>query len=400
MTNDELDLFSDQRTERRRPVRKPARKPKKRRTALWVTMAVVLVLIGVGGYYGLRQILDIGSYDDFAGAGKEDVVVRVESGDSTGDIASTLAEAGVVASSRAFVNAAESDERVRSVQPGYYVMKSEASGAEAVKKIVDPESRVGNIQIPPGSTLHDITKTDGDVEPGIVNRLAAASCADLNGESTCVPVEELQAVADTADLTALGAPDWAIPNAGAAEPARRLEGLVLPGVYDVRPGSSAEELWKQLVTDSATKLQVVGWPDAAADTGYTPYQVLTMASLVEREAIKVDFGKVSRVTYNRLRDGMELQYDSTINYVQNEPTIRTDSEDRETPGPYNSYLNTGLPPTPISAPSEEALAAAIAPEEGEWLYFVRCETNGMSCFATNNDEHEANVELAQERGAY
>lgn len=400
MSNDELDLFSDQRTERRKPVRKPTRKPKKRRTALWVSMAVVLVLIGVGGYYGLRQILDIGSYDDHSGAGKGDVVVRVEEGDSTGDIAATLAEAGVVASSRAFVKAAESDERVRSVQPGYYVMKSEASGAEAVKKIVDPKSRVGNIQIPPGSTLHDITKTDGSVEPGIVNRLAAASCAELNGKSTCVPVEQLQAVVDTADLAALGAPDWAIPNAAAAEPARRLEGLVLPGVYDVRPGSTAEELWKQLVTDSATQLQVLGWPDAAANTGYTPYQVLTMASLVEREAIKVDFGKVSRVTYNRLRDGMELQYDSTINYVQNEPTIRTNSDDRETPGPYNSYLNTGLPPTPISSPSKEALAAAVAPVEGEWLFFVRCETNGMSCFATTNDEHEANVDVAQERGAY
>lgn len=400
MSNEELDLFSDQPTERRRPVRKPASKPKKRRTMLWAVMAVVLVAIGAVGYYGLRQLLDIGSYDDFSGPGKDDVVVRVESGNSTGDIAATLAEAGVVASSRAFVNAAEADERVRSIQPGYYVMKSEASGAEAVKKIVDPESRVGNIQIPPGSTLHDITKTDGSVEPGIVNRLAAASCADLNGESTCVPVEELRAVADTADLAALGAPDWAIPNAAAAEPARRLEGLVLPGVYDVRPGSTAEELWKQLVTDSATQLQVLGWPDAAADTGYTPYQVLIMASLVEREAIKVDFGKVSRVTYNRLRDGMELQYDSTINYVQNEPTIRTNSEDRERPGPYNSYMNTGLPPTPISSPSKEALAAAVAPEEGEWLFFVRCEKNGMSCFATTNDEHEANVDMAQERGAY
>lgn len=398
MSNEELDLFSDQPTERRRPVRRPASKPKKRRTALWAVMAVVLLLIAAVVVYVAGQIFS--SDDDYSGAGKEDVVVRVEAGNSTGDIAATLADAGVVASSAAFVSAAESDKRMVGIHPGYYVMKTEASGAEAVKRILDPESRVGNIQIPPGSTMHDITKTDGTVEPGVVNRLAAASCTDLNGESTCVPVEELQAVADAADLAALGVPDWAIPNASAAEPARRLEGLVLPGVYDVRPGSSAEELWKQLVTDSATQLQVVGWPDAAAETGYTPYQVLTMASLIEREAVKIDFGKVSRVTYNRLKDGMELQYDSTINYVQNEPTIRTDSEDRETPGPYNSYQNTGLPPTPISSPSKEALAAAVAPEEGTWLFFVRCETNGLSCFATTNDEHETNVDLAQERGAY
>lgn len=405
MTDDDLGLFSNSRTERRRPAR-PARgrpqprRKKRRRTVLWVSMVVVLALIGAGGYFGLREILDIGSYEDFAGEGDTDVVVQVYDGDSTGDIAATLTDAGVVASSKAFVTAAESDARVRSVQPGFYVMKKKASGTAAVGRIVDPKWRVGNLQISPGSQLDDITKPDGDVVAGIVSKLAEASCAELNGKSTCVPVEQLQSTAAAADLAALGAPDWAIPFAGKAAVERRLEGLIMPGVYDVRPGATAEELWKQLVGDSATQMQAIGLPNVADDTGYTPYQVLTMASLIEREAIKKDFGKVSRVTYNRLKESMKLEYDSTINYVLDRPAIRTNSEDRERAGPYNTYDNTGLTPTPISSASAEAINAAVAPEEGPWLFFVRCETDGSSCFAVTGAEHDLNVDQAQANGAY
>lgn len=407
MTNDDLDLFSDARTERQRPVREArsarGRRPaarKKRRTKLWVGMVLVLALIGAGGYYGLRQIMDIGSYDDYAGQGESDVVIQVQDGDSTGDIAATLVEADVVASASAFIAASETNTKVRSVQPGFYIMKTKASGAAAVKRIVNPEIRVGNLQIEPGQQLDDITKTDDTVAKGIVSELADASCAELNGKSTCVPPEQLRQVSETADLAALGVPDWAIPFASKAEPKRRLEGLIMPGVYDVRPGATAEELWKQIVTDSATQMQALGLPTIADETGYTPYQVLVMASLVEREAIAADFGKVARVTYNRLAESMKLQYDSTINYVLDRPGIRTNSEDRERVGPYNTYDNTGLPPTPISAPSEGALKAAVTPEPGPWLYFVRCQKDGTSCFAETNAEHEANVDLAIANDAY
>jgi UPF0755 protein len=191
-----------------------------------------------------------------------------------------------------------------------------------------------------------------------------------------------------------------VPDASKAEPSRRLEGLIVPGVYDVRPGATAEELWKQLITKSATQMQARGLPTIADATGYTPYQILTMASLIEREAITKDFGKVSRVTYNRLAEGMRLQYDSTINYVLDRPAIRTDDEDRERVGAYNTYDNTGLPPTPIASASEDALKAAVAPEAGTWLFFVKCEKDGTSCFATTIDEHDANVTRATDNGAW
>jgi len=398
MTHEELDLFSDARTERHRPVRKP-RKRKKRRAVLWVSMIVVLGLIGVLGYYGLTQILDIGSYDDYSGKGESQVVVQVKNGQSTGDIANTLADADVVASSKAFVSAAESDDRVRAIQPGYYVVKTKSSGADAVDQIVAKEAKVGNLQIRAGTQLQDI-KSGDKVTPGIVALLAKASCAELNGKSTCVKAADLVASLKKADVAKLGVPDWAAPYASKAAPDRRLEGLIMPGVYDVKPGSSAEELWQQLVSNSTTQLQAVGMPNLAQDTGFTPYQVTIVASLIEREAIEKDFGKVSRVTYNRLAKRMQLQYDSTINYVLDRPTIRTDGADRNKAGPYNTYKNTGLPPTPISAPSPEAFKAAAAPVAGKWLYFVRCQKDGTSCFANTQAQHDQNVAIAQERDAY
>lgn len=405
--DDDLDLFSEARTERHRPVRRSsggrrpaARKKKKNKTVLWISMVVVLALIGLGGYYGYKQLTGIGDYEDFAGQGEGDVVVQVESGDSTGDIAAALLDAGVVASTRAFVTAAESNADIRGVQPGYYVMKTKSSGAAAVSRIVDPKVRVGNIQIEAGSQLENITRPDDTVLKGITAELADASCADLNGKSTCVPVEQLTEVAKTGDLAKLGVPDWAVPFASKAEPRRRLEGMIVPGVYDVRPGATAEELWQQLITESATQMQAFGLPTVADDTGYTPYEVLTMASLVEKEAILKDFGKVSRVTYNRLREGMKLEYDSTINYVLDRPAIRTNRSDREKVGPYNTYDVSGLPPTPISSPSEDALKAAVTPVEGGWLFFVKCEKDGTSCFATTNEEHNANRDRARDNGAY
>jgi peptidoglycan lytic transglycosylase G len=405
VVTDDLGLFSERHADhgQYRPSR--GRRPRRRRgrkVAIWVSVLVVLALIGGGVWYGLTQVLgiDVFGYDDYSGAGERDVVVEIPAGASTGEIAKRLAEGEVVASTKAFVAAAENDERVLGIQPGYYVMRTKVSGKDAVTRILNPESRKGKLEIRAGWQLHDIIKTDGSVDPGIMQRLATASCADINGASTCVPVEQLREVAATADLVELGAPDWAVPAAG-VEGERRLEGLVMPGVYDVRPGSTAEELWHKVISESSTRLQAWGMPKVASETGFSPYQVLVMASLIEREGIEKDFPKVSRVTYNRLAQQMELQYDSTVNYVLDRPAIRTKEEDRKKVGPYNTYApGSALPPGPISAPSREAIQAAAKPADGTWLFFVRCQKDGTSCFADTIEQHQENVRQAQANGAY
>jgi UPF0755 protein len=92
--------------------------------------------------------------------------------------------------------------------------------------------------------------------------------------------------------------------------------------------------------------------------------------------------------------------DSTINYVLDQPLITTSTPDRNKPGPYNTYLNIGLPPTPISSPSPEALAAAQKPADGPWLFFVKCDKQGNSCFAVTQAEQDANSDKARAAGAF
>ncbi|WP_026425258.1 endolytic transglycosylase MltG [Actinokineospora inagensis] len=393
--SDELDLFEEQEEDTGR-----RKSRSKRRVRLIVIGAIVLAILAGGVWYGLRTIAGIGGYDDYSGAGESDVVFEVQPGDTTGTIANHLKDADVVASSRAFVDAAESESKIRSVQPGYYVMRTKVSGADAVAKMVNPTSRVGNLQIKAGTQFDDVVNGNA-VTPGVYSLLSKASCAQLNGKSTCVAVDDLRKVVETADLTALGVPDWAVPDASKSpEPKRRLEGIIMPDVYEVKPGSTAEELLKGLIADSSARLQSIGMPALADSTGFTPYQVLVMGSLVQREAIAGDFTKVARVTYNRLAKSMKLEYDSTVNYVLDRPAIRTKPEDRLKAGPYNTYANLGLPPTPIASVSREAIEAAAKPADGTWLFFVRCQKDGTSCFANTLEEHNANIALAGRNGAY
>lgn len=116
-----------------------------------------------------------------------------------------------------------------------------------------------------------------------------------------------------------------------------------------------------------------------------------IASVIEREAITSDFRRVSRVIDNRLAAGMPLQMDSTINYPLDLQQVRTSEADRTRPGPYNTYLNGGLPASPIGSPSAAAIAAALNPEPGEWRYFVKCQRDGTSCFSVTIEEHAAAV---------
>jgi UPF0755 protein len=177
-------------------------------------------------------------------------------------------------------------------------------------------------------------------------------------------------------------------------------GLIMPGVYDVQPGTGAQELLTKVIKDSATTLDGWGMPRLADKTGYTPYQVLIMGSLIQREGIEKDFDKISRVIYRRLQDNVRLGFDSTINYVLDRPTITTDAATREAQNPYNTYKNFGLTPTPIAATSKEALQAAAKPADGPWLFFVKCQKDGTSCFAETQTQHDQNIRDARARDVY
>ncbi len=401
--SDDLGLFADDPDDDdpSRTERGPGffRRRKRRRWVTAIAGVCVFVLVAAGALYGVSQIRELRSYEDYDGGGHGDVVIEVASGDTISAIGSTLTDKNVVASAQAFVAAAEENRQIDSIQPGYYLMHREMSGNAAVEHIVSDEAQVGSVEVRGGMRLEDQLTPDGGSEPGVLTRLAQATCA--GGAQECVTSEQMHQAATTADLADLGVPEWLRADAAEGEGFRRLEGLIQPGVYDVEPGDDATSALRSVVRSSTAKLEAAGVPQAAEQTGRSPYELLTVASLVQSESIEKDFPKVARVVYNRLTPpGMHLGMDSTINYPLDKPSLLTKPEDRNRPGPYNTYQNYGLPPTPISAPSQGAIAAAKEPAEGDWKYFVKCYPDGTSCFAGTQEEHDRYIEQAQERGAF
>ncbi|MPY79238.1 MAG: endolytic transglycosylase MltG [Actinophytocola sp.] len=383
-----------------RPPRGRGKRARMRRRFFgWIAALGVIAGLVAAIWFGSQELLGF-TYDDYEGAGVSDVVIKVSDGDTTSAIASTLAKADVVASEQAFLSAAQGNTEIRGIQPGYYKVRAKASGANALNSLLEERARVGHLQLESGNQLNDVKVGGGGREPGVLSKLSQASCAMLDGNSTCVSPDALRKAAAKTDLATLGVPAWLARDAAKAPADRRLEGLIAPGLYDVKPGWSAQRLLTEVLSSSAARYEAAGLPGAAKNTGYSPYQIVVIASVIEREGVTSDFDKISRVIYNRLGKDMRLEMDSTINYVLGQPDIRTSGEDRAKKGPYNTYQNTGLPPAPISSPSPEAMKAALEPAKGSYLYFVRCEKNGLSCFAKTYAEHRSNVADAQRRGVW
>ena len=135
------------------------------------------------------------------------------------------------------------------------------------------------------------------------------------------------------------------------------------------------------------------------DRGLNPYQILIVASLIEEEAkTEGDRGKIARVIYNRLDLGMPLGIDATIVYAL-EGDRQLSQSDLEVDSPYNTRIYSGLPPSPIAAPGKLSLEAALNPEVGDWLYYVRTDEfgPGSHTFATTNQEFQQAVQICIER---
>ena len=136
----------------------------------------------------------------------------------------------------------------------------------------------------------------------------------------------------------------------------------------------------------------------AEDIGSSPYELLIIASLVEKEGITPDMPEVARVIYNRLGVGQRLELDSTVNYPLDLQALATTDADRTQLTPWNTYVRPGLPATPNCSPSQPALAAAEQPAPGDWLYFVTIDMQGTTLFTREYPQHLANIELARRNG--
>ena len=385
-----------------RAERARARRMARRRRTFTILAVATLVVVVVGAVFvGSRMWHNMfGSGGDFAGEGVDDVVIEVHSGDTTTAIGQTLQQSNVVSSSKTFVEAAATNPAIAAIQPGFYKVRTEIPAANAVERLADPANRVGQLVIPEGRQLDDVAdvKTDAVTE-GILTLISQASCVDLNGTRECVSAEDLKRAAGSADPATLAVPPWANPGLEAmGDDHRRLEGLIAAGSWNVDPSGSPESILAGLIRSSTATYEANGLLDAATTANITPYQVLVVASLVQRESKPQDFSKVARVIYNRLAENRKLEFDSTVNYSLDRTEVATTDADRARITPWNTYASLGLPKTPICSPGAPAVVAAENPAIGDWLYFVTIDLQGTTNFTRDYDEHLANIEIARRNG--
>lgn len=371
---------------------------KRRQRFIAVVIAALILIIGAVIYIGVATSGKESVSTDFEGTGNGVVqLVEIPEGSSMSELGPELEERGIVATNAAFQSAAAANSNAGSIQPGFYRLQEEMSGTSAVAALLNPANQVELVDIYGGATLMDVTVVGGDTRTGIYSQIAEVTCTE--GSSNCITVEELQTVAATVDPAVLGVPEWAIATVeGRGNDPKRLEGLIMPGKYVVNPTADAQGILTDLITRSANSFEESGIVARAQAIELTPYELLTAASLIEREAPAGDFDKVARVILNRLEEPMRLQFDSTVNYGLSEVEVATTDADREAVTPWNTYAMDGLPQTPIAAMSMEALQAMENPAEGNWLYFVTIDTDGTTVFNDTFEQHQEDTMRALDNG--
>lgn len=203
-------------------------------------------------------------------------------------------------------------------------------------------------------------------------------------------VQEELGIGSSRFLRTIERGDWSLPPylpEGAESP----EGFLFPETYQfLEDETTAEDVIIRLLDQFGTMAETLPW-DNADGLGVTPYEVVVIASMIEEEAkLEEERPVIAGVIYNRLEIGMTLGIDATLLYDDPTPDGQLSLSDLEFDSPYNTRINAGLPPTPISSPGLASLQAALEPAETEFFFYVLCGEDGHHEFAVTNAEHEQN----------
>jgi UPF0755 protein len=353
------------------------RRRSSRRLLLVLSLVAVLV-VGVSAWLIVPKVLDMIHTPDYSGTGSGSVAITVGQGDTATDIGSTLQKAGVVKSEQAFVDAANANSDSQGIQPGTYTLRRHMSAKSALALLLDPKSRsaAGDLVVPEGATTFDI-------EQRLVKVLGAGKQGAIE-----------KALADPAGL---GIPLGYKPESG---PFTTVEGFLYPATYTLDPKMSASAALQRMTSSFAEHDRSSDFAADAQKLGITPYQALIIASIAQSEAkYPDDMAKVARVILNRIAAHRPLQIDATTRYgalVNGVPKDKLGTISYHTyDSPYNSYTHDGLPPSPISNPGADAMAAAVHPPAGDWLYYVNADAQGHLFFTSS----EAKFEQARQKCA-
>lgn len=296
------------------------------------------------------------------------VIVNVALGEGFSSVRSSLERQGVITSGLAF-DIYLMLHGTPDVQAGQYYLHRHDSFGEVVG-VLNSTPNILSLQVPAGFTVSEIA-----------GRLEAAGFDDLGSQFATL------------------ATSGKVLSPFQPQGSKNLDGLLAAGTYQVLPSETANALLSQMIDRFDASAKALGVKPGEQVNGLSAYQLVTVASIVEKEGvIQKNLAKVSRVIYNRLSRGMPLQMDSTVLYSLGQDGGPVTPADLQIKSPYNTYLNTGLTPTPICFPSANSLQAAIHPATGSWLFFTLVSEDGTEAFSTTYAGQVANEKLARERG--
>jgi UPF0755 protein len=270
--------------------------------------------------------------------------------------------------------------------PGYYSLRPRDNAGKIIESLSTPPAQTFiSVTFPEGMTIAQMSER-------LASKMTFMSAADFMAAAT----------------------DGSVSSQFLPKDLTTLEGLLFPDTYQVSGDDTEARVVARLSQMMERVARQVDLVAGAKTRGVTPYQILVIASMIEREAkVPEDRAKIAQVIYNRLAAKMALEIDATVKYGQDPAMSWTEMKATNTP--YNSYLNKGLPPTPIANPGRASIAAALAPAGApskddeacvgldpqvkcQYLYYVLDNANGGHAFATTYEQHLVNVEKSRVAG--
>lgn len=321
-------------------------------------LVLLLIVVGAGGFY---------LWATGASGESRPVTVEIPEGATASEVAEILDTANVIRSGFAFRVAARLRGLGSSIGAGRYTLQTNMRLDDALDVLeAGPIVETVSLTIPEGLRLEQVAERFAEVGVDGDEFLTEAK----SGAHVLPPY---------------------LPEGSAT-----VEGFLFPKTYDFVREVTADQVIQRLLDQFGEEVQTLDWKRADG-LGLSPYEVVIVASLIEREArIEMDRPKISSVIRNRLRRGMLLQIDATVQYALPEHKSRLTYEDYEYPSPYNTYLNEGLPPTPIASPSLASLRAALHPADTDFLFYLVVDPGtGRHGFAETYEEFRALMQRVQ-----
>ncbi|MDU7073922.1 MAG: endolytic transglycosylase MltG [Streptococcus peroris] len=376
------------RRSQREPVKPIKKKKKSHFKGILMTILVLLILLGAGGFFGLRYaesaLLPVDP------SSKQYVTVQIPDGANTQQIGETLENSGLIKNSLVFTMYAKY-KNYSDLKSGYYNLKKSMSTEELIKALQkggtpEPqEPSLAELTIPEGYTLEQIAQTVGQLQGDFKEPLTAnAFMAKVQDESFIT--KEVAKYPNL--LESLPAKDSGVRY--------RLEGYLFPATYTIKESTTVESLIDDML--AAMDKNLSNHYATIKQKNLTVNELLTIASLVEKEGAKTDDRKlIAGIFYNRLNLGMPLQSNIAILYAegklgQNISLADDAAIDTTLDSPYNVYTKVGLMPGPVDSPSLDAIESSINQTKSDYLYFVANVQDGKVYYSTTLEEHNRNVQ--------